>query len=192
MVPMTYDRMKVENGIDAMVAAGNTVIPEGLAWGWRALSPTEPLSKVEGTATIPAATISQYGDARWMKILVLMTDGDNSVSGGNYSLNSSIYSAYGFGSVGSADNRFNSNTWGSEETQLDNDMATLCTAVKAKGIPIYVAAFGTGISTASKNRLKACSSGTSYYAEATSSADLTSFFNHIGEDVLSKAIYVSK
>ena len=29
--------------------------------------------------------------------MVLMTDGDNNVSGGDYSLNSSLYSAYGFG-----------------------------------------------------------------------------------------------
>ena len=47
-----------------------------------------------------------------------------------------------------------------------------------------------GISTATKDKLKACSSGTDYYAEATSSADLVAFFNHIGEDVINKSIYV--
>jgi hypothetical protein len=192
IVPMTHDRGKIEDAIDAMTADGNTVIPEGVAWGWRTLSPGEPFTKVEGSGGIAASTISPYNDARWQKIMVIMTDGDNNVSGGNYSLNSSLYSAYGFGGVDTADNRFNSNTWGSEETQIDADMAALCTSVKEKKIPIYVAAFGTGISTTTKNKLKACSSGTEYYAEATSSADLVAFFNHIGEDVINKSIYVAK
>ena len=60
IVPMTYKRANVEAGIDAMTAAGPTLIAEGLAWGMRVQSPTEPFTKVEGTATIPADTISTY------------------------------------------------------------------------------------------------------------------------------------
>ena len=52
IVPMTHDRGKIEDGIDAMTADGNTVIPEGLAWGWRTLSPGEPFTKVEGSGGI--------------------------------------------------------------------------------------------------------------------------------------------
>ena len=37
-----------------MTARGPTVIPEGLAWGWRVLSPTEPFTKVEAGPTQPA------------------------------------------------------------------------------------------------------------------------------------------
>jgi hypothetical protein len=72
-------------------------------------------------------------------------------------------------------------------------MSTICDSVKAKGVNIYVAAFGTGISTATKNLLKACASDpdSTFYAEATSPAALTAFFDHIGEDVLSKSIYVA-
>ena len=79
MVPLTYDRSKVETGINAMTARGPTVIPEGLAWGWRVLSPTEPFTKVEAGPTQAASTISPYNDARWQKIMVLMTDGENDV-----------------------------------------------------------------------------------------------------------------
>ncbi|CAN0384425.1 unnamed protein product, partial [Phaeothamnion confervicola] len=49
IVPLTYKRANVEAGITAMTAAGNTLIAEGVAWGWRALSPTEPFTKVEAS-----------------------------------------------------------------------------------------------------------------------------------------------
>jgi Flp pilus assembly protein TadG len=193
IVPMTYDRAKVEAGIDAMVASGPTVIPEGLAWGWRVLSPTEPFTKVEGSGALPATTISPYNDVRWTKTLVLMTDGDNDVSPGNYTINGTTYTTYGFQGETLATNRFNTNTTGNIETALDTAMGTICTNIKATGVNIYVAAFGTGISTATKNLLKACASDpdSTYYAEATTSAALTAFFDHIGEDVLSKSIYVA-
>ena len=77
---MTHNRANVEAGIDNMAAEGTT-IAEGLAWGWRH-SPAEPFTKVEGTASIPAANLSTYNDARWKKIAVLMTDGDNNVGTG--------------------------------------------------------------------------------------------------------------
>jgi Flp pilus assembly protein TadG len=193
IVPMTYDRAKVEAGIDAMVASGPTVIPEGLAWGWRAISPTEPFTKVEGAGSLTATTISPYNDVRWQKIMVLMTDGDNDVSPGGYTMNGSTYVAYGRQSETLATNRYGTTSTGSIEGALDTAMTTICTEVKAKGVKLYVAAFGTGISTATKNLLKSCASDpdSNYYAEATTSADLTAFFDHIGQDVLNKSIYVA-
>jgi Flp pilus assembly protein TadG len=196
IVPMTYNRANVEAGIDAMAATGPTVIPEGLAWGWRALSPTEPFTKVQGVGALPNALISPYGDVRWQKIMVLMTDGDNDVGPGAYALNSTTYTAYGFGSETLGTNRFGTTSASGVQLALDTAMATTCANIKAKNIKLYVAAFGTGISTATKDRLKACSSNTatdtSYYAEATTSIALSAFFDHIGEDVINKSIYVSQ
>ena len=100
IVPLTYNRAKVETAIDAMTASGSTVIAEGLAWGWRVLSPTEPFTKVEASAHYAADTISSYNNPRWRKVLVLMTDGENDVlSNGQEinSLNGTWYSAYGRG-----------------------------------------------------------------------------------------------
>jgi Flp pilus assembly protein TadG len=193
VVPMTYDRAKVEAGIDAMVAVGPTVIPEGLAWGWRAISPTEPFTLVEGSGSLAATTISPYNDVRWQKIVVLMTDGDNDVSPGNYSLNGTTYTAYGRQMETLATNRFGTNSSSSIEGALDTAMTTICENIKANNVKLYVAAFGTGISTATKNLLKSCASDPddNYYAEATTSADLTAFFDHIGQDVLNKSIYVA-
>lgn len=69
MTPLTTDRDRIRSAIDGMAADGDTYIPEGLMWGWRALSPGEPFSE------------SQSGvNNRVRRYLVLMTDGINSVS----------------------------------------------------------------------------------------------------------------
>ena len=76
--------------------------------------------------------------------------------------------------------------------KLDDAMDEACTKAKAEGIELYVTSFGSGVSTATRNKLKACATDDDNYQHASSSADLAAFFNHIGQDVLNKSIYVSK
>ncbi len=192
IVPMTYDRGKLEAGIDAMTANGPTLIAEGLAWGWRSISPTEPFTKVEGTATLTAATISPYDDVRWRKVMVLMTDGDNDLSAGSYGYNGTIYSSYGRGRETLASNRFGTTVDSSIMTALDNGMLSVCSAIKAKNIELYVTSFGTGVSATTKSRLESCATRPENYANSTTSTDLQAFFDHIGQDVINKMVYVSK
>ena len=192
IVPMTYKRANVEAGITAMAAAGPTLIAEGISWGWRAISPTEPFTKVEASASFPADTISTYHHPRWMKVMVLMTDGDNDLSPGTNTLNGTVYSAYGRGTETLANNRFGSTSSSNKETELDNAMTAACNKVKAEGIELYVTSFGTGVSASTKAKLQACATDADNYQHNTSSADLAAFFNHIGQDVLNKSIYVSK
>ena len=64
--------------------------------------------------------------------------------------------------------------------------------IKAKGTELYVTSFGIGVSSTTRARLQSCATDADNYQHATSSADLAAFFNHIGEDVLNKSIYVSK
>ncbi|MEP3890112.1 MAG: TadE/TadG family type IV pilus assembly protein [Hellea sp.] len=64
--PLTANMNQVKQTINAMNADGNTYIPAGLAWGWRALDNREPLTEA---ASLPA------GDTD--KVMVIMTDGDN-------------------------------------------------------------------------------------------------------------------
>ena len=189
---MTYKRSNIEAGINAMTAAGPTLIAEGLAWGWRAISPSEPFTKVEGTSSIPADTISTYGHPRWQKIVVLMTDGDNDLSAGVDTLNGTVYSAYGRGTETLATNRFGSTSSSNKMTELDNAMLEVCSKIKAQNIELYVTSFGTGVSATTKARLQACATDADNYQHNTSSAELAAFFNHIGQDVLNKSIYVSK
>ncbi len=44
LVPLSYDWTALNNKVDAMVAAGNTNQPIGLAWGWESLTQGEPLN----------------------------------------------------------------------------------------------------------------------------------------------------
>lgn len=192
IVPMTYDRAAIETGITAMTASGPTMIGEGLSWGLRAISPTEPFTKVQGSGSLAGDVISPFNGPRWRKTVVLMTDGDNDLGAGSYGYNTTTYSAFGRGGENITNNRFGTTSSSAIMTALDNDMLTVCTKIKAAGIDLYVTSFGSGVSTATRNRLKSCASSDANYTHATTSADLVAFFDHIGEDVLNKSIYVSK
>jgi Flp pilus assembly protein TadG len=191
VVPMTYDRQSIDDGITAMSAKGPTLIAEGLAWGLRAISPTEPFTQVEGSGSIPGSTIAAYDSPRWRKIMILMTDGDNDLGAGDYDLNTTTYSAYGRGSETLADNRFGTTDASEIMTNLDTSMLDACTRIKSAGIEIYVTSFGSGVSTITRNRLKACATNEDHYQHSATPTDLVSFFDHIGETI-NKQIYVAK
>lgn len=114
ILPLTNVKGTINSAIDAMAAGGNTVIPEGLAWGWRVLSPGTPFT--EGAL---------YDDQTTIKILVLLTDGANSISTTS-GHNHSDFSAYGFAASG-----WLGATNGSQIRQvLDAKTAALCNNIK--------------------------------------------------------------
>ena len=126
ILPLTNVKVTITSAIDSMVASGNTVIPEGIGWGWRVLSPTPPFT--EG---------APYSDPDTLRFLILLTDGENNVGGGTNQHNKSLFSAFGFaasGHLGSTD--------GLQTRQvLDEKTAALCENAKAQGIYIYSIAF---------------------------------------------------
>ena len=116
----------ITTAIDGLVAKGNTVIPAGLLWGWRVVSPGEPFS--EG---------GSYTDEKILKAIVLLTDGENNVSGGGNYHNESTYNAFGFAPSGHLGNVSGSNA----ESTLNSKLTTVCNAVKAKDILVYTIGF---------------------------------------------------
>lgn len=207
IVPMTYDRNKIESGITAMVASGATVIPEGLAWGWRAISPTEPFTKVQASTHNPAATISNYNDPKWRKIVVLMTDGENNVLNGSTmtainALNGSWYSAYGRATETSY-NRFGiAPAKAGDKTQyksvatdansaLDDYTTTLCTKIKAQGVEIYTVAYNLSNGPI-KTRLQNCATDADHFKDAKTGIALAKAFYNIGDTVNATEIYLAK
>lgn len=69
LTPLTTDKDVAADAINSLTAAGETYIPSGLIWGWRALSPGAPFEE-------SAVQLGGSGqDSR--KIMVLMTDGAN-------------------------------------------------------------------------------------------------------------------
>jgi Flp pilus assembly protein TadG len=177
IVPLTSDRTTIDNGVNAMSAAGSTVIPEGLAWGWRVLSPTAPFT--EG---------SPYHDKFWKKVVVLMTDGENDLlSGGNEvnTLNGTWYSAYGFGKQG----RLGTTNSYAVNGALDARLQTVCDNVKAQGVTVYTISFQV-TAPAIRDLLRNCATDPEKYLEAATGSILRQHFQAIGDQL--RSIYLSK
>lgn len=165
VTPLTPIRGDVEDAINEMVATGNTVIPAGLAWGWRLVSPSPPFS--EGVA---------YEDDDMIKAMVLLTDGQNMVSGGMGTHNRSQYSAYGFAQSGHL-----GNTNGSEaEDVLDAKTAELCTNIKAQGIQLYTITFQVS-STSTQDLMRNCATEPGMYYDSPSNDVLIDVFQEIAK-----------
>jgi Flp pilus assembly protein TadG len=161
----------VTDKLDAMVADGNTNVAMGLMWGWHTVSPNAPFA--DGVA---------YGTPKTQKIIVLLTDGDNT-NDGNYNPNNSIYTGYGY----MWQKRLkNSSNVALDETSvgtptrrdaIDSRQAKACANAKAAGVLIY--SIGVGVSSHSKSILQTCATSTDMYYDVTDVTQLTSVFNTI-------------
>lgn len=202
----------VKNAIDAMVPDGATNVPEGLAWGWRALSSGPPF-------TGGRAETEKGND----KIAIVLTDGANTY----YSLgffgvtdlagSKSSYSAYGYAgqkAAGANDPRlFMDQPTGFNKTlhtednytlAMNNHMATTCNNAKTIGgiIVITVALdLNPTVGTASEKKatqsqidgLKSCASESRFRKDAngkpeklffnTTSGDLADTFKRIADEL---------
>lgn len=191
IVPLTHDPSKINTALGLLEAYGSTNIMEGLAWGWRVISPTEPYSVVTNVPSVVSpntstnGNIAQYNDKRWSKTIILMSDGQNT---------SPLYGAYGMYNA-STNNKYGSvmSSATSRAAKMDADTEALCTTIKttptdAPAIKIYTIAFQT-----SGTLLQKCASEpkSDYYKQATT-ANIAAVFDSIAKDVLSKNIYLSK
>ncbi len=161
---MTSTASTVNTAIDALVAKGSTVIPAGLLWGWRAISPTPPFT--EGSA---------YDDEKWVKAIVLLTDGENDVNGGGNGFDKSTYGAFGFAKNGHLGSTSGSNA----EATLDTKTLTVCSAIKAKGIQLYT--IGFQVSSASKSLLTSCATKPDMFYNSPTNDQLAAIFQDIAQ-----------
>ena len=141
--------------------SGNTYSHLGMVWGWRVISPEFPF--MEGV---------EYDNRKWNKIVILMTDGDNTV--GYYS---------GEGLRGDT---------GVSATVLEENqkLAQVCEDMKEQGVKVYTITFQSGISETTKGYYRNCATSTSMYYDAPDAADLINVFERIA-DQLSK-LHVAK
>jgi hypothetical protein len=144
ILPLTNVKADITASIGTMQASGYTVIPEGIAWGWRVLSPDPPFTQG-----------APYEDSDTLKFLVLLTDGENSIGGGSNFHNASLFSAFGFAASGHLGSTDGSQT----RAVLDAKTAALCANVKAQGISVYTVAFQVSDG-ATRAMLEACATPT--------------------------------
>lgn len=163
--PLTNNQGRVISSIETLSPKGNTVIPAGLLWGWRILSPGEPFT--EGSA---------YDSEKWVKALVLLTDGENSVGGGGNGHNESVYNAFGYAKMGHL-GRTNGRD---AEEELDDKALEVCSAIKAKGIQIYTIGFKI-YDQRTKNMLAACASEPDMAYISPTNSQLAAIFDSIAQ-----------
>lgn len=125
IVPLTTDFSKIRSGIDAMNFwnGSGTNIAEGLAWGWRVLSPEAPYTEA-----------GPFDPVARQKFMVLMTDGRNVSYGASNTMNRSDYGAYNFLGNGLISGTVNQ---GTAEGVLNGWTTDMCTAMKRQGIEIF-------------------------------------------------------
>jgi hypothetical protein len=169
VMALTDTRSTVISAIDALAANGNTVIPAGLLWGWRVLSSTAPFT--EG---------ADYTDEKWVKAMVLLTDGENDVGQGDNGINESAYNAFGYAKNGHLGNKNGSNA----NATLDAKTTAVCNAIKAAGTPdkrIQLYTIGFQVTTASQNLLKACATKPDMFYNSPSNEQLAGIFQDIAQ-----------
>lgn len=171
MLPMTNVQADIAAKISEMRAGGATMINLGLAWGWRMLSPrwTGMWGGVMDS-TEPKLPLD-YAHPGMNKVIILMTDGDNTFGSNNYT-------AYGKLSDGRI-----STSQTTAENALDTRTANLCTEIKNKGILLYTIALGTGVSTASKTMLKNCATSPAYAFVSPTGTELQNVFTTIANQL---------
>jgi hypothetical protein len=170
------DQMKtIKDAIDAMEPNGNTNVPEGLAWGWRAISSNAPFT--EGRPE------TEKGND---KVVIVLTDGANtysSVSDSSYANNRSTYAAYGdtgknYGTSGMTRMFLNTSsnigkttyTDSNYTAALDEQMQTLCTNAKNAGIMVMTISLDLSEAKSDEKKaiaaLKACASDSRFRKDA--------------------------
>ena len=169
LIRLTTATATVKTAINAMVATGETNVPMGLMWGWHTLSPNTPFA--DGAA---------YNSTHLRKIIILMTDGDNTnTNPSSYNGNASYYEGLGYiwqnllGITSGSDS--------TRTTKMNARFTALCTNVKAQGITIYTV--GVGVSNSSKTLLQGCATSTDKYYDVTAASDLNAAFAAIAGSI---------
>jgi hypothetical protein len=181
--PLTTNPSALTTAVNNMVANGFTNIQEGTAWGFRVLSPTPPFT--EG---------APYDNAT-SKVMIVMTDGENTYDTGNNMNGADTYGAYAYpwdnyknstpkvsrgrlGDVGWSQAQFT--------TQINSRLTTTCANAKAAGITIYtigLATDNTSNPTANKALLTACATLPAYAYFPNTADDLTNAFSNIANQL---------
>lgn len=167
--PLTNDKATITSRINAMTANGSTVIPEGLTWGWRMISPGAPF-----TEGVP------YTQKDVIKVIILLTDGENNIAG-NSSFGS-FFSAYGYKNLPATNNQLGTDA----NATLNSKTTQACNNIKADqdgdptntDILLYTIVFNVNSPTI-QTLFRNCATDPGKYFNSPSTSDLESTFQTI-------------
>lgn len=170
LVPLTSKASDITKTVKNLEANGSTNMLEGVMWGWRVLSSREPFTDgaSEGSSSVE-------------KIIIFLTDGQNSFGNLNNELGSG-YTSMGYLVDGRLDNLTAASS-GQTNNALDKKTLTACTNAKEDGIEIYTIRLeepdaGTG------TLLSECATSKSHYFDAPSRSQLAPIFDTIKKGVV--------
>jgi Flp pilus assembly protein TadG len=170
ILPLTSDRQRVLTKIAGLTHwnGSGTITSEGLAWGWRALSPEPPFTEGRPYSR----------DVR--KIIVLMTDGKNQLVEDDNpgSAHKSDYTAYGY----LRDGRFPSERWDDSSAFLDERMRLVCENIESAGIEVYTIIFRERDTTI-RNLVRGCATRTQNFYVADNGSQLQQAFRQIAGEI---------
>jgi Flp pilus assembly protein TadG len=176
LIRLTTEHKDITDSIKKMVAAGNTNIPMGLAWGWHVLAPHAPFS--DGVA---------YNTPGVTKIAILMTDGDN-VNDSYNNPNRSTYSGVGY--IWQKRLGLDENSSAGQRNKAMNDrLAELCANMKKKEKNISIFAIGVGVNSTTSALLSSCASP-GQYKEAEDKTEMRAAFKDIAAQI--QSLYISR
>lgn len=173
---LTADRDEIVAGFSKMKSQRYTYIPSGLAWGWRSISPVAPF-----------ADGADYGNGAVRKVIVLMTDGDNTRStwgkwNGLENDKKSWKRNLGRQALNNESDVYGHN--GSSTSDANNITEELCVNIKEKGIMVYTIGFEIEEDSTTENIMKKCAGNGGQYYDADNSTELAEAFKEIGKSLL--------
>ena len=167
LLPLTDSRTALTNKINSLNPANDTYIPEGVMWGIRTLTNSEPFT--EGKTATAGST------APLRKALVIMTDGQNSNRPvvDNASLSGNKIRHIPVSTSPSVDSSI-----------PDAYTIEACNSAKAAGLEVYTISFGDQVPGPTRTLLESCASKVSFYTHASDAVGLGQAFNDIADNLL--------
>lgn len=174
IAPLTEDLEKLKTEVAKMTYwnGSGTNVSEGLAWGYRVLSPNFGA----GDAFNSEAT---------SKVVVVFTDGENTVFGQNGTINKSDYGTYGYLSTARLDSTSNRSK---ALTNVNNMTQDMCTKLKAKGVRVFTVVLGADTA-ANRELYSKCASTPANYYLTKDQTQLKAAFQNIAFAI--SALYIT-
>ena len=180
---LTTSFNSLKTSINAMTAGGDTNIPMGMVWGWHTLSPNAPFA--DGVA---------YLTPKHKKIVILMTDGQNTMTNSG-DANNSYYSGNGYvwqGRVLQANGTplSGSSSDAQREAAMDDRLSKLCTNMKAADKDIEIYTMRVEVTGGASVVLQNCASAADHYFDVQNASDMNAVFQQIAGQIAS--LHLSK
>lgn len=153
MLPLVKNLRKVTRKINDLEVRGETYMPAGVIWGWRALQKDAPLTEIRNSYKRKRSTDP-------INAMVVMTDGHNTLSQHNGQITHN----------------------GRNEDDANERTERICESAKKDGIQIYTVGYRMGAGRGAMEKLlKSCASEQDNFFDAKSAEELKSAFKNIAD-----------